>query len=156
VVALGRPSAQQCHGACLPAVAPSPPFAAVERHADSPPPQRFITRMGCHRPRQPGCQPLYMGRTAAGNNKLVDGPPPRNGSIGNIASGPLGTPGGRPRGPGSVYGPLGHPRWPGGTYISFCIFEHYGPAGRPNRRGPLLFKTPPCASYISSDRSWGS
>ena len=23
--------------------------------------------MGCHRPRQPGCQPLYMDRTAAGN-----------------------------------------------------------------------------------------
>jgi hypothetical protein len=31
------------------------------------PPKRFITRMGCHRPRQPGCQPLYMGRTAAGH-----------------------------------------------------------------------------------------
>lgn len=41
------------------------------------PPKRFITRMGCHRPRQPGCQPLYMGRTAAGNNRLVDEPAPR-------------------------------------------------------------------------------
>jgi hypothetical protein len=38
------------------------------------PPKRFITRMGCHRPRQPGCQPLYMGRTAAGNNRPVDEP----------------------------------------------------------------------------------
>jgi hypothetical protein len=41
------------------------------------PPRRPITRMGCHRPRQPGCQPLYMGRTAAGNNRLMDGPAPR-------------------------------------------------------------------------------
>jgi hypothetical protein len=41
-------------------------------------PQRFITRMGCHRPRQPGCQPRHMGPTAAGNNRLVGGPAPRS------------------------------------------------------------------------------
>lgn len=55
-------------------------------------------------------------------------------------------------------GPLGASPVAGGghIYIRFCIFEHCGPAGRPNERGPLFFKTPPCASYSSSDRSWGS
>jgi hypothetical protein len=62
-IAPRRPSAQQCHGA-LPAVAPSPPFVAVERRPCwLAPPQRFITRMGCHRPRQPGCQPASISLT---------------------------------------------------------------------------------------------
>jgi hypothetical protein len=44
----------------------------------------------------------------------------------------------------------------GGAFISFWTFEQCGGPGRPNGRGPLFFKTSPCASYSSSDRSWGS
>jgi hypothetical protein len=61
--------------------------------------------------------------------------------------------------PWARIGPVGAtPVAGGGMYwlVCVCIFEHYGPAGRPNERGPLFFKTPPCASYSSSDRPWGS
>jgi hypothetical protein len=49
--------------------------------------------------------------------------------------------------------PWGIPGGRGGHILAFWISEHYNPAGRPNERGPLFFKPPPCASYSSSDRS---
>jgi hypothetical protein len=57
--------------------------------------------------RSPGCRLKSGGavkRTSVIQLQFCfkEEPPVRNGSIGNIGSGPLGTPGGRPRGPGSV------------------------------------------------------
>jgi hypothetical protein len=84
VVALGLPSAQQQRHGALPAcplsVAPSPPppFAAVERHADSPPPQGSSRGWGVIARASPAVNPsTWVAQRLATTGQAVDGPASR-------------------------------------------------------------------------------
>jgi hypothetical protein len=116
---------------------------------------RGHTRAGRIRPPFPLQSCLYWPGDGRG---LVTGlrryPPQETDLLGTSPLGPWVPLGGRPRGLGYRLGPLGAPPVAGGgIYCFFCIFEHCGGPGRPNGRGPLFFKPPPCGSRDPPDRS---